>query len=94
MRKIFLVLLASCPFAGATSCFGGERLKNCDDVQLNAFNFPAPTLVSRAECQNSGAQLCEGASHSMGHRTTRQMLCYRNNSVVGGIRGTLRISGP
>jgi len=94
MRTFFLTVIVTSAFAGANLCFGAENLKNCDEVQLDAVEFPAATLLTRGECGNTGGQLCQGVSHAMGHRTTTQVLCYRGKTVVGGIRDTLKNSGP
>lgn len=94
MHKLLLPLIATGALAGANLCFGAETLRDCDDVQLDAVDFPAATLLTRDECGRTGGELCQGVSHAMGHRTTAQVLCYRGKTVVGGIRGTLKNSGP
>jgi hypothetical protein len=94
MRAFRLALVAACALAGATGSFGAEKLGDCDDLQLDAFDFPATTLMTKGDCQKAGGRLCQALDHGMGHRTTSQALCYRDKTVMGGIRGTLKNAGP
>jgi hypothetical protein len=94
MRRICLTLFATCVLAGANLCFAAESPRDCDDLGLDAFDFPATTLLSRAECAKEGGQLCRGVTHAMGHRVTEQVVCYRGKIAIGGIRGTLKKPGP
>jgi hypothetical protein len=94
MRALLLAVIAAGAFAGANPGFGAEDLKDCDDSALDAFEFPPTTLLTRDECEQTGGRLCGGLDHAMGHRVTTEVLCYRDKTVLGGIRGTLKESGP
>jgi hypothetical protein len=94
MRRVCLIVLATCALANANLCIAAESLRDCDDLGLDAFGFPATTLLNRAECVKAGGQLCRGIAHAMRHRVTEQKVCYRGKSAIGGIRGTLKKTGP
>lgn len=50
--------------------------------------FPPQTQLSLKQCQSAGAKLCWMGDNAMGGRWSRQLICHRGETLLGGLRGS------
>ena len=50
--------------------------------------FPPRVQLTRSQCQAYGADLCSMEDRAMGGRWSRQLICYRGTTLLGGLDGS------
>lgn len=64
-----------------------QSYKGCEEAGVY-FSIPSEKQITKKECMAMKGQLCSASDQAMGGRWSSELVCYKGDQQVGGIKGT------